>query len=238
MSENDEAALSLGPLNLTGKGKAFVIGLILITFALVYILLFTEGYVSKQVARMNNPEVYDQFEKYKLQYALVEEVANAWNDIESIENIDSANVLKIRSSIDDATERYESLPIDKLGNGIKASWHLNLAKLYLIQYDIANDETYFYNAIKNANEARQIASNSKSLNKKEMEQFKQRPILDDINWVELAVYSLSVYYATKNDPSRLEKLNKLKSKMGGCDFFTRQMIRHRKMNKSLSCTNS
>ncbi|RJE76805.1 hypothetical protein BGP78_10360 [Pseudoalteromonas sp. MSK9-3] len=233
MSEqyNEENSVAAGPVKLTGKWTIGLACVVIIPSLMIYALAGEK--VGKEVARWKNPEIYEQLDTYMIQYTSVIEIIEAWNNVESLENFKDNRVMLIRSGIDDAIARYSTLPIDKLGKGNEAVRDLNLAKLHMIRYDFTPNKEDFYESRKRVGSALAIVSDSSLLNDKEIEQFKKRPIIDELEWVKLALYSLHVFngHGTYKDD-----LMKIKNKMGGCEYFRHTMLRHIKMNKALGCS--
>ncbi|WP_046006137.1 hypothetical protein [Pseudoalteromonas rubra] len=229
--DNEENSVTAGPFKVTGKWAVGLTCTILIPFLLIYALAGER--VGKGYARLKNPEIYEQLHTYTIQFNLIMAIIEAWNNVESLENFKDDRVMKVRSGIDGAIARYKTLSIDKLGKGNEAVRDLNLAKLYMIRYDLAPNENDFYESRKRLRSALAIASDSSLLNDKEIEQFKKRPIIDEIEWVKLALYSLHVFHGYETHKSDLMEI---KNKMGGCSYFQHEMLRHKKMKQALECS--
>ncbi|WP_212748159.1 hypothetical protein [Pseudoalteromonas sp. S2755] len=196
------------------------------------VIFFTyKSEIKSEFDRLTGSESWVQYDKYDATQQQVKIILNHWNNLESLEQRARKDVQYIFVTINGVFDRFSSLKIDKLSMGTQVYWHMDLARLYNILYDMYGDDESIELAVQTATKAKKL-STSEKLTKKDLEKFAKYQVDYQISWIFLASYTLSV---SQGNHKYQGDLKKLVDELGGCETFKADPVTHKKLKAGLPC---
>lgn len=187
--------------------------------------------IKSTIDRVRGSESWTQYDKYDATQQQVKIILDHWNNLESLEQRARKDVHYIFATINGVFNRFSSLKIDKLSMGTQVYWHMDLARLYNILYDMYGDDESIELAVQTATKAKEL-STSEKLTKKDLEKFAKYQVDYQISWIFLASYTLSV---SQGNHKYQGDLKKLVDELGGCETFRADPVTHKKLKAGLPC---
>ena len=231
--ENPTLKLGAGIFSVEYMGKNAAKILLAIVVILAVLGIVFEDKLRTTYSRWIKSEYFIQYDNLKSQHKFVRDVADQWDNIEDINNLDNNNVQNVRAGLFDALERYEVLKTDKLDIASQVVWLWHLAKLKVIEADISDDYNAITRAITYLKQAQKRSTDPDKLKPYDIEFLTVNKYNSKIRRTMLNAYAMA-YFIQGVDSDRQKAMVLLKIE-GGCEQLKKSSLYHKKIISALGC---
>ena len=224
---------TMTPLLKRLEQKELVAGPLMLLF-LAY--LIWQAKFDKLVENIRFPERTEQYNKFDELHPIIEELANRWNNVSNVSNVDgykTSNVRYIRDHIHDALSPYENLKLDKVNLVTQIAWNWHLARINIIVADMESKYFSIEKAFFHLTKAEELRAKSEQLTPKELKQLKEISINKIILRERINAYAIGYFISEEQQDLLLAK--KHLESLGGCDVLINERFFHKKIANVINC---